>query len=421
MSSEKNIVHIQTEEAIIKTINRFCYSIILSCCFYLLIFCVFKQFIVAGAILVIALLFTWFIYLNKKSHYKISRAGIIITSSFGVATFSVLLGFNSGIFFYLFAAPHLIYLLFNFKEKKSLVVGIGVYILAFVFTYLVHYYQLIQPTIQLSDFLVSLMYAVNFCVSLILTFILITFFAKNNSTVSMHLEAINKSLEEKQHVLETEIAEKNKLNRKLETALKEKEILLSEIHHRVKNNLAVISGLIDLQNFYIKDEVASNMLKESRNRIKSIAVLHEKLYESKTLDRVHVKAFVDELIYYNSLSIPANMSNIKVHQHIDDVELDMEKALAFSLLLNELLTNAYKHAFFNKTEGNISITLKKTENKLQLTFSDDGIGFDAKKINNDSSLGLNLIEAFSNQLSGKLDVTSKEDQGTSYELEFQYI
>ncbi|HXU27738.1 MAG TPA: sensor histidine kinase [Bacteroidia bacterium] len=418
MKPKKSVVHFQSEGAIIKTINRFCYAIALSAILDIFLYAFMGLYAICGVLVLIGGLFLWFVYLNKKSHYKISRAAIIITTNIGVIVFSAFLGFKLGIFFFLFATPHLTYLLYNFKEKFSIFLCFLSYLITFITIYLIDYYQLYPPTV-LTQTNANLIYIVNFSVSLILSFILITFFASNNNTVSEMLTDANTSLQDKQVNLEREIAEKSKINIELARTLKEKEILLSEIHHRVKNNLAVVSGLIELQNFYVKDEKASAILKESRNRIKSIAVLHEKFYESKSLEKIEIRSYVDELIYFIKLSFSNQQKDIKITTQIENIELSMANALPFSLLLNELITNSYKHAFKNKDNGHIIISFIKYQNKLVLNFKDDGCGFDLSKVNKDSSLGMNLIEAFSLQLKAETTCVSKPNKGTEFTLQFK--
>ncbi|HTA61120.1 MAG TPA: sensor histidine kinase [Bacteroidia bacterium] len=418
MKSKKDAVHFQSEGAIIKTINRFCYAIALSSIFDIFLYAYMGLYAICGILVVIGVLFLWFVYLNKKSHYKISRAAIIITTNLGVIVFSAFLGFKLGIFFFLFATPHLTYLLYNFKEKFSIFLCLLSYLITFITIYLIDNYQLYPPT-ALTKGNANLIYTINFSVSLVLSFILITFFASNNNTVSEMLTTANTSLQEKQIHLESEIAEKSKINTALARTLKEKEILLSEIHHRVKNNLAVISGLIELQTFYVKDEKASAILKESRNRIKSIAVLHEKFYESKNLEKIGIRSYVDELIYFIKLSFSSQQKDIKIITQIEDIELSMANALPFSLLLNELITNSYKHAFKKQDSGNITISLIKYQNKLVLNFKDDGCGFELAEINKDNSLGMNLIEAFSLQLKANTNWASKPNKGVEFTLQFK--
>jgi two-component sensor histidine kinase len=418
MKSKKSAVHFQSEGAIIKTINRFCYAIALSAIADIFLYAFMGLYTICGVLVVVAGLFLWFVYLNKKSYYKFSRAAIIVTTNVGVIIFSAFLGFKLGVFFFLFATPHLTYLLYNFKEKFNIFLCLLSYLITFITIYLIDNYQLYPATV-LSQSNASLIYTINFSVSLILSFILITFFASNNNTVSEMLTDANTSLQEKQISLEKEIAEKSKINVELLRTVKEKEILLSEIHHRVKNNLAVISGLIELQNFYVKDEKASAILKESRNRIKSIAVLHEKFYESKSLEKIEIRSYVDELIYFIKLSFSSQQKNITITTQIEDIELSMANALPFSLLLNELITNSYKHAFKNKDSGSITISFIKYQKKLVLNFKDDGCGFDLSKVNKDGSLGMNLIEAFSLQLKAATTCESKPNKGTEFTLQFK--
>lgn len=418
MKPKNSAVHFQSEEAIIKTINRFCYAIAISAILDIFLYAIMGLYSICGILAVVGVLFLWFVHLNKKSYYKISRAAIIITTNIGVIVFSAFLGFKLGIFFFLFATPHLTYLLYNFKEKFSIFLCLLSYLLTFITIYLIDNYQLYSPT-ALSQSNANIIYIANFSVSLVLSFILIAFFANNNNTVSEMLTDANTSLQDKQVNLEKEIDEKSKINIELSRTLKEKEILLSEIHHRVKNNLAVISGLIELQTFYVKDEKASAILKESRNRIKSIAVLHEKFYESKSLEKIEIRSYVDELIYFIKLSFSSLQKEISIITKIEDIELSMANALPFSLLLNELITNSYKHAFKNKNSGNITISFTKHQDKLVLNFKDDGCGFDLSNVNKEGSLGMNLIEAFSLQLKAETTWESKPTIGTEFTLQFK--
>jgi two-component sensor histidine kinase len=418
MLPEKKVIHFQSEESIIRTINRFCYAIVISAAFDVIIYVFLGMYYMCLPLVIISALFLWFVWLNKKSKYKVSRVAIILTTNIGVLVFSVFLGFNTGIFFFLFAAPHLIYLLYNFKQKRSIYLCIASYLITFMAVYVINQYHFID-SLPLPPKTISIIYSLNFSISFILSFILITFFANNNNKVSDMLMEANKSLQEKQMNLETEIAEKSKINIELSKTLKEKEILLSEIHHRVKNNLAVVSGLIELQNFYVRDEKASAILKESRNRIKSIAVLHEKFYESKSLEKIEIRSYVDELIYFIKLSFSNRQSAIKIHTQIDDIELSMNKALPFSLLLNELITNSYKHAFKDINTGTIFISFANRENKLILNFSDNGSGFDTTNISKENTLGMNLIDAFSAQLKAQTSWQSKKNEGTEFILEFE--
>ena len=348
-----------------------------------------------------------------------ARVAIICVTNIGVLTFSIYLGFNSGIFFYLFAAPHLIYLLFSIKKTTTVYACMGSYALTFVLAYIADQLHITQSS-PLTEKTLHVIYGLNFLFSITFSFVLISIFAKNNDNHIDLLIESNKTLQEHEAHLQTEISEKNKLNKELSKTIKEKEVLLSEIHHRVKNNLAVISGLIDLQNFYVKDEKASAILKESRNRIKSIALLHEKFYENNSLDKIEIRSYVDELIYFIQLSFSNQKKEIKIHTQIENIELSMANALPFSLLLNELFTNSYKHAFKDKSNGNIYITLIKHQDTLIFKFKDDGAGFNKSELDKENSLGMNLIEAFTKQLKAQSTSESNKDMGMEFRLEFKY-
>ena len=361
----------------------------------------------------------FFIYLNNKSYYAISRQGIVATTNIGVLVLSVIFGFNSGVYLFLLAAPHLVYLLYNFEQKQAIYTCFATYVLTFITIYTVHHYHIIE-SIALPEQTLKVLYAINFSLSLIFCFILITFLTgNNNDKYSNIILETNKALQEKQKDLQNEISEKNRSNEALIKIVNEKEILLSEIHHRVKTNLAFISGLIELQNFYVKDEKTSLILRESRNRIKSIAVLHEKFYENKSLGKIEIRSYVDELIYFIRLSFSSQKKDIRIHTHLDYVELSMSIALPFSLLLNELITNSYKHAFKEKDKGNIYMSLIKNQDELTLNFKDDGCGFDLTESMKEDSLGMNLIDAFSKQLKGQLTYQSKINEGVELKLKFK--
>ena len=208
------------------------------------------------------------------------------------------------------------------------------------------------------------------------------------------------------------------MNAQLQSTLKEKDILLSEVHHRVKNNLAFISGLLELQNFYVSDKRLSDILSDTSARIKSIALLHEKFYEHHSLDKIEISSFVDVLVEHINICYQNKFNAIKLHIEIDSVNLNMSEALPFALLINELITNSYKHAFKNRETGNIYLSLTQNDKELFLQYKDDGIGFDFEKDIKDNSLGMNLIDAFTMQLKGKKTLSTKKGLGCIFTLQF---
>jgi two-component sensor histidine kinase len=399
----KNAIHIQSREGRLRAINQFCnITGVMACIYVFILFGIGFRLQACVMILTSASFFSCTI-LNKKGFYSLSKVLVITFTNFAVFYFSVLLGFKIGIHLYLFTAPLIAYLLFDFNAQKKIILTSSIYIINYLIIFLIQRFNLVSHAL-LPESTENIIYVINFSFSLILCFTLIIYFANNNTIYVKKVEEVNNSLEEKQSQLQNEIHEKN--------------ILLSEIHHRVKNNLAIISGLIELQNFYVKDEKASSILKESSNRIKSIALLHEKFYTSKTLEKIEMRSYIDELIHFIKTSFSAQDKEVKIHSEIESVELFMVDALPFSLLLNELITNSYKHAFNIKKKGNIHISLIKRFDEYILRFKDDGDGFDFSGDSKEKTLGLNLIEAFSKQLKGELSFSSVKGAGTELKLRF---
>ena len=215
------------------------------------------------------------------------------------------------------------------------------------------------------------------------------------------------------------ITEIKKAEIRIRRSLEEKEILLKEIHHRVKNNLQIVSSVLDLQGSYVKtDPTAVNVLKESQNRVFSMALIHEMLYQSKDLNKInfddYIKSLVSHLFHSYRLNIPVNsVINVK------DVSLNIETAVPCGLIISELVSNSLKYAFEDEKSGEIIIALKSKDDKYELIISDNGVGFpknlDFKNIK--LSLGLQLVNSLVNQLDGSIGLD--RSQGTKYTIKFK--
>jgi PAS domain S-box-containing protein len=199
-----------------------------------------------------------------------------------------------------------------------------------------------------------------------------------------------------------DISEWYEAREKLKRSLEEKEVLLAEIHHRVKNNLAVITGLLELQQEGVEVEEAKEILIESQLRIHSIALVHETLYKSDNLSRISIDGYLKKLANVVAASVHHEPTEITVTVESDPVFLTINRAIPYALILNELLTNSYKHAFGDSDEaGTISIELRKRGYEIRLIFEDDGAGFpEDLDIEDPDSLGLTLIRTLSKQLRG---------------------
>lgn len=201
-------------------------------------------------------------------------------------------------------------------------------------------------------------------------------------------------------------------------SLKEKETLLAEVHHRVKNNLAIISGLLEMQAFNTDEEQLLGKLRESQSRIQSIAMVHEKLYQSESFSEIKIDQYIDDLLSIIVNSMINTEKHIKIKKDMDSVTLNITQAIPCGLLLNELITNCYKHAFADQEEGTIHITLQNIDHKICLRVADDGKGMpDNFDIEQTSSLGMTLISTLVKQLDGDLSIFS--DEGTTFEIIFQ--
>ncbi len=201
--------------------------------------------------------------------------------------------------------------------------------------------------------------------------------------------------------------------RKLESALKDKRILLSEVHHRVKNNLQIILSLINLNMNYNKSP--EQILANTQDRIYSMALIHEKIYGSTSLSEVNMKDYTESLI--KSLFDMYN-SDIDFHSNIDSIDLDMEQAIPLGLIINELVNNTIKYAFPHDTKGNMYIGFKKIGKTYIFTFEDDGIGLpDNIDLDNFSNLGLIVVQNLTLQIGGTLSIL--DCKGTGFRIEFE--
>lgn len=218
-----------------------------------------------------------------------------------------------------------------------------------------------------------------------------------------------------------DISKEKDAEAKILASLKEKEVLLIEIHHRVKNNMAVISSLLSLQSRYVDDSKYLEMFKESQSRIKSMALVHEKLYQSEDFAHIDVKDYIETLALYIKTTF-AGTVEIRSNIEIEDINIDIDTLIPCGLIINELLTNAFKHAFDGHDNPAISISLKKADDdKVILIIADKGKGFpDGFDLSKSMGLGLKLVNILVNQIRGTLDV--KSSQGVTFTITFpEYI
>lgn len=218
----------------------------------------------------------------------------------------------------------------------------------------------------------------------------------------------------------SDISDRKQAEEELKESLKEKEVMLAEIHHRVKNNLAVISGLLQLQSFSTKNTDVEKALSDSQMRIQSIALVHEMLYESESLAFIEYDQYINDLLQaISSMHLNGN-KEIKLISDLDPISLSVNQAIPCSLLVNELIVNAYKHAFQTNQKGEIKVTLRQTNENIFLTISDNGTGFDIEQFNASDSLGATLIKTLTSQLKGNFEILeSSLSNGSMFKIEFK--
>ena len=214
-----------------------------------------------------------------------------------------------------------------------------------------------------------------------------------------------------------DISTRKKQERKIRQSLEEKEMLLKEIHHRVKNNLAIISSLLELQKDGVSDDI-KKMLSSSQNRIKSIAKVHEKLYESTTLSDIPLDAYISELTQEIQKAYNSSEKDIKIDVNVSPVSININDAIPIGLILNELINNAFKHAFKDQQSGHLRISLSELNTGYLLSVESDGNKMEENyDPSTSTSLGMTLIDVLVQRINGKLDI--EQDKWTKFKIYFE--
>lgn len=215
-----------------------------------------------------------------------------------------------------------------------------------------------------------------------------------------------------------DITERKHAETQIRESLKEKEILLKEIHHRVKNNLQVISSLLRLQSRHIQDQHAVELLEESQDRVHSMALVHEKLYQADTLSNIDFADYVRDLANGLLHSYNAGSNTITLNTHVDNIFLEINTAVPCGLIINELVSNAIKHAFPNARPGKIDVDFHYDDcGKFRLSVSDTGIGLPANlSIDAADTMGFTVVRVLINQLQGTVETSN--NGGTQFDIRF---
>lgn len=342
-------------------------------------------------------------YLNKKQFHRSAIIFLYTLISIAIFYFDSYSGLLSGTYLYYFPLVLAIAFLFNVREDKKYMFFHFLLITVFLTINTLTHHRLFKSNFITDDkryqmFIFNLLFSV-FAVGF---FIYLT--VKNNLREIM--------------LYNQRISDKEKSEAIIKIALAEKDILMAELHHRVKNNLAIISGLFSLKITDNLNEEARSVLIESRDRVRSMSLIHNRLYKSQNILEVNFEEYINELVTEINSSYPIVSSSVSISTCVNDVSLNINHAVPCGLILNELLTNCYKHAFKNKTDGQIDITFVNDNSHFKMKVKDNGIGL-PQDYNKRLSLGVSVIESLSEQLNG--DYSFKTDGGTVFELTFKTV
>lgn len=216
----------------------------------------------------------------------------------------------------------------------------------------------------------------------------------------------------------SDVTTKKNNEMELLNSLREKEVLLKEIHHRVKNNLQIISSLLSLQSNYLNDESSREIFIESQNRIRSMSLIHEKLYQTKDLSKVNFNEYINELINFLAITYNIESDKLVILLNIEDYYFHVDIAIPLGLILNELITNSIKHAFNDGVKGEIEITIRqKKETEFILNYRDNGKGMpEGFNMNSSNTLGFSLITNLVEQLDGEIAMFNND--GVNFTIMF---
>lgn len=337
---------------------------------------------------------------NAYGNLKLATIIYLLVLNFNIILLNVMFEFNYGLYLYLFPLFSGLSFLFPLPKYKSMFVMM--LLIMILFHSLSYFLVQIYPSRTLKVAPESLFTRLNYVFSFSLTFLI---FLKFNILKSQQKLELDQKIEEytNQRAL-------------LEETLKDKNILLSEIHHRTKNNLAIVSSMLNLQRNQIDNEQMKDILQDCSNRVHSMAAVHQKLYEKGDFTKIELKDYLNDLIKDLKRTIFPQDESVILNLEIDSFLLTSDKAIPCALILNELLTNSIKYAF-GQEGGRIDIKISKISNQVLMMVHDNGKGFEYDSGKNPTSLGMTLIEALAEQLDGHFEFNTKE--GTTFTLTFK--
>jgi two-component sensor histidine kinase len=340
-------------------------------------------------------------YMNKRHLHRAAITFLFTTVSAAIFYFDSYSGLLSGTYLYHFPLIFAIAFVFDMREDKKIMLFHFLLIITFLFINVATNYTLFRSAF-LTDAMRSQMFMFNLVFSA--------------GTVGFFVYIMIQNNLKENYLYIQRIEERRQSEKAIKNALAEKNVLIAELHHRVKNNLAIISGLFSLKISDSLHEDARNVLLESRNRVRSMALIHNRLYDSNHLTDVKFDEYIHELIQEINASYPTVSGSVKITTNISQTSLNVNAAIPCGLILNELLTNCYKHAFNGKENGQIDVAFLQDRDQFLMTVKDNGAGF-PPHYNTKQSLGVVVIEALSGQLDGEYSFSN--NNGACFELKFK--
>jgi len=341
------------------------------------------------------------LFLNARSFHNAATYTFVISLNVTIFIISQQYIITVGNYLYFFPVVFCVALVHNpFKKNVRTFIFFSIILICFLLSLIVDIPALKLKGVTENDNRVLLVYnaALTISLTIILVVLVVRLINQQNNEL---LQSLNKEKESQALI---------------SNSLKEKEVLLAEIQHRVKNNLAVISGLLNLQLNNAQGEEARLLLLDAKNRVMSIAMAHERLYRKHDLSRINLGQYLQELTD-EIIGSHNQDANIHVEKHTIDVDIPITKAVPTGLIVNEVITNSLKHAFVKQAQKPaIGLRMERENNRIRITLCDNGSGFGDLKERKESSLGISLIESLASQIDAEVRFLNSE--GACVELSY---
>jgi len=349
--------------------------------------------------LMIALMVLVFVF-NKQKKYQFAYYTFVISINATILFINKYYHPHTGSYLFYFPLIFCVALLHNPRKPIfHTVISLGIMLAGFLVAEFTDFY--FQQAFEFTREQIIILFMYNIGFSVLITIVLVFMIIKQMNSQYGDL---------------TELLDQSKRDQMtISGSLREKEVLLAEVQHRVKNNLAVIIGLLNFQNENAESEETRNALREAKNRVMSIAMVHNQLYRKDDLNKINLNTYLSDLITELLRSHPL-FTTVPINKHMQDIDLGIIKTVPLGLVVNEVITNSFKHGFKDNKNPSIDIQLIKLNNMVTLSISDNGVGFPPKESINKQSLGLTLIESLTDQIDGKVEFSN--NNGAKVEITF---